>query len=665
VNTLLIIACALPWRAADSLAADAVPFLLDEVVISAKETAPSERLPAAISLLPAGKLNREGARSLKQLTARVPNLYMPDYGSKLNSPVYIRGIGSRTGAPAVGLYVDGIPYLDATSFDFQLLDVASVEIARGPQGTMYGRNAMAGIIRVTTRSPLRDPGFSARLLGGSRRHALLALSGVTPLGRRSGLSATINYTHRDGCARNRHDGRLAGTRDDLAARLRVQLLHHSRSDLHIAAERSRQQGYPYGKVENGIIAPPDQDEQGSYDRDMFVAGYTLAAGPLRAVTGYQYLRDKQAVDQDFSPDPLFFATQRQRQSALSQEFIARLDHRDNYRQVSGLFAFAQWHDKAVDVFTRPTDAVARSRYHYFTRGLAAYHQSTLDNFPLRGLSLSAGLRLDREVASQAATVLRFFELLPKASVAFSRGGHTLYLSVAKGYKTGGFNATFSNDDERVFRPETSWNREAGYKLHLPPRLAIALALFHVDWRQQQITQIITLPDGASGSLVRNAGRSFSRGIELSLDLSPLERLDADLNFGYTDARFKDYLYNAATGTRYDRNRVPRVPLHTLSAGLAYRLPVRAGLLDEVQLDARYTATGAIYWQENNLDRQSPHSLLDAAVSLRRQRVTLSLRASNILDAKYAVYRFDVAPLRASYAQQGRPRTIDAEISIHL
>jgi outer membrane receptor protein involved in Fe transport len=675
VNTHLItIACILSWCTVDAFAqgaSDTLTLHLDEVVISAKETAPRERTPAAISTLTSRELDRDGVRSLKQLASRVPNLYMPDYGSKLNSPVYIRGIGSRTGSPAVGLYVDGVPYFDATSFDFHLLDIASVEIARGPQGTMYGRNTMAGIIHVTTRSPLRDTGASASLLGGNHRHVSASASGAYRLHPRAALSVAGNYTHRDGYVRDRHDGELSGTRDDLSARARLQLLHRAttRSDLHLAAERSRQQGYPYGKITEGKINPPEQDEQGSYARDMFVAGYTLAAGPFRAVTGYQYFKDKQAVDQDFSPDPFFFATQVQGQRAVSQELIARVDRHDNYRQVSGIFAFAQWLDKTVNVFTRPTGARTVSLHQHFTRGIAAYHQSTLDNLPLPGLSLSAGLRVDHEVARQTSRVdtvvaapvtLRFLELLPKISLGYSRGGQTLYLSIAKGYKTGGFNATFSNDDERVFRPETSWNYEAGYKLHLPPRASLAVALFHIDWHGQQITQIITLPNGTSGSLVRNAGRSFSRGVEVSLDISPVERLDIDLDIGYTDARFKDYLYNTTTGERYDGNRVPRVPDATLSAGITYTLPPR---LPEIQLGARYTGTGRIFWQEDNLERQPPYSLLDASASLRLHRVTFSLRAANILDARYAVYRFDIAQLRASYAQAGRPFTVDAGITI--
>ena len=80
--------------------------------------------------------------SIKHLTGLVPNFYMPDYGPRLTSAIYIRGIGSRINTPAVGLYVDNVPYLDKSAFDFNTYDIERIDVLRGPQSTLYGRNAM-------------------------------------------------------------------------------------------------------------------------------------------------------------------------------------------------------------------------------------------------------------------------------------------------------------------------------------------------------------------------------------------------------------------------------------------------------------------------------------------------------------------------------------------
>ena len=86
--------------------------------------------------------------SLADISSKVPNFFMMDYGSKLQSPVFIRGIGSRLGSPSVGLYVDNVPYFEKTTFGFDFFDIDRIEVLRGPQGTLYGRNTMGGIINV-------------------------------------------------------------------------------------------------------------------------------------------------------------------------------------------------------------------------------------------------------------------------------------------------------------------------------------------------------------------------------------------------------------------------------------------------------------------------------------------------------------------------------------
>jgi outer membrane receptor protein involved in Fe transport len=654
--------------------------VLDEVIIlSTKETSPAGKVPASITTLAAPVLEREGVHALKQVAARVPNFYMPDYGSALNSPVYIRGIGTRAGSPAVGLYVDGIPYLESMAFDLRLLDVERVEITRGPQGTLHGRNTMAGIIDITTRSPLQQQGTRAGATAGSHR---LAGASVTSAARPRdglGISAGIDYRHRDGFRVNLHDGRPSGTRDELAARARLVARHGARasSDLHLYLEHGRQRGYPYGRVDStGVTGPVNHDEPSSYTRALLTAGYRFtlhdARGTLQAIAGYQWLDDRQAVDQDFSPARLFYAVQEQSQHALTVELVARSPVEGRYRRVTGLFAFARQVEKQVDVTMHAAGVTSSATHELPARGVALYHQSTLHDLLLPGLSVTAGARLDHERARQrystATTTtdatLPSLEFLPRIAARFERHGHSLYLSLAKGYKTGGFNATFTGPDDQTFDPESSWNHEAGFHLRLPGNTSLDASLFYIDWRRQQITQIIVLPSGGSGSQTRNAGRSRSKGFEVSITSSPLPGLELELHHGFIDARFKDYLYDPAKGTRYDGHRVPHVPGHTLSAAATYQLPVARRYLDRVLLHARLDHAGRIYWHEDNAASQPPRGLLDAALTLDRGPATLALRAANILSTRHDLYRFDInmPGLSATYAQPGRPFTLEAELS---
>ncbi|WP_346855945.1 Plug domain-containing protein [uncultured Draconibacterium sp.] len=129
--------------------------IIDEVTVKSPKEMPQVReVPASISLISARMLENNEIKSISDISSTVPNFFMIDYGSKLQSPVFIRGIGSRLGAPSVGLYVDNIPFSEKTTFGFDFFDIERIEVLRGPQGTLYGRNSMGGTINIFSKSPL-------------------------------------------------------------------------------------------------------------------------------------------------------------------------------------------------------------------------------------------------------------------------------------------------------------------------------------------------------------------------------------------------------------------------------------------------------------------------------------------------------------------------------
>ena len=143
---------------------------LNEVVVQSFKQQRDLRLePLSASAVTGTAIQNRNITGIKEFSSFIPNLFMPDYGSKLTSPVYIRGIGSKINAPSVGLYVDGIPYFEKSAFDFDFNEVDRIEVLRGPQGTLYGRNTMGGMINVYTKSPLKYEGTNVWLSNGSYR----------------------------------------------------------------------------------------------------------------------------------------------------------------------------------------------------------------------------------------------------------------------------------------------------------------------------------------------------------------------------------------------------------------------------------------------------------------------------------------------------------------
>ena len=146
---------------------------------------------------------------------------MMDYGSKLQSPVFIRGIGSRLGSPSVGLYVDNVPYFEKTTFGFDFFDIDRIEVLRGPQGTLYGRNTMGGIINVFSKSPLYFEETNMNLSAGTHGYYNVNLNHYNKISDKIGFSLSGNYMAHDGYFTNEFDGAPADDQYSFSLRGRL------------------------------------------------------------------------------------------------------------------------------------------------------------------------------------------------------------------------------------------------------------------------------------------------------------------------------------------------------------------------------------------------------------------------------------------------------------
>ena len=223
---------------------------IEEVVVIAtpKENRKLRDLPVAATVLSQDNMRANQVNSVKNLTGIVPNLFIPDYGSKLTTSIYIRGIGSRINTPSVGLYVDNIPYIDKSAFDFNYADIERIDILRGPQGTLYGRNTMGGLIKVHTKSPFTYQGTDIRMGAATYNNYNVSLTHYHRTSDRFAFSTGGFYEHTGGffenSARNNEkvDKSNAG-----GGRFRGIYLPTSnlKIDIALSYEYSDQGGYPY------------------------------------------------------------------------------------------------------------------------------------------------------------------------------------------------------------------------------------------------------------------------------------------------------------------------------------------------------------------------------------------------------------------------------------
>jgi len=644
-----------------------------EVVIeSFKQNSNLYIQPIAASLLSGKEIKEYNILNIKEVTALVPNLYMPDYGSKMTSPVFIRGIGASKNAPSVGLYVDGVPYFDRSTFDFNMNDIDRIEVLRGPQGTLYGRNTMGGIINVFTQSPFKYKGTNLNLSAGNYDNYQTGISHYGNVDNKLGYSIAGNYMHSGGYFENKYNKRKADPMDAVSVRTRLSWRLKPRLNIHLvlAYEYSDQDGYPYRlyDIESREIKDINYNEHSFYRRNMSTNGlnieYITDLFKISSQSSFQFFDGKQGLDQDFSPEDKFYVDFYHRQQMYSQEFIIKsLKEDSKYNWQFGVFGFHQNYFQTNDVDNRTTTNHTIQDVHNPTEGFAVYHQSTVNDVLLSNLSFTLGLRYDWEKtkstfermtsASKDEPVkdkTSFSQITPKASVKYTFNNNGLaYFSVTKGYKTGGFNNTADEDKDRTFGPEYSWCYEVGARTGLLNNLLfLDLSLFYINWDDQQINQ----PKGTSpGFILRNAGKTISKGLEFTTRINPLKNLDFQFSYGYTKAKFEDYKNGDIV---YDNNYLPMVPQNTLALAVNYIYDINKKWLDNIMLNAQYTGVGKIYWDDENDVKQPYYSLVNSKISFIKKDFSIDLWTKNIGGIDYISYYFSTST--GHYVQKGKPFT---------
>ena len=426
---------------------------IEEVVVIAtpKENRKLRELPAATTVLSQKDMQANQVNSVKRLSGLIPNIFIPEYGSKLTTSIYIRGIGSRINTPAIGLYVDNIPYIDKSAFDFNYSDIERIDVLRGPQGTLYGRNTMGGLIKVHTKSPFTYQGTDIRMGAATYNDYNVSLTHYHRISDQFAFSTGGFYEHTGGfyqnSARNneRVDKGNAG-----GGRFRGIYLpkDNLKLDLNVSYEYSDQGGYPYfytgitqeglnkGKTEEReeMIGKIAYNDRSNYYRNLLNAGFNVEYQAknfiLSAVTGYQHLKDRMFLDQDFTEKNIFNLTQKQKLNTISEEIVLKSKPNRKWEWTTGIFGFYQTlntdgpvtfkedgvketiegntnsifenlGNKAPKMSMSVLNPTLRVSGNFDTPiwNGAIFHQSTFNNLFTKGLSFTIGLRLDYEKMS--------------------------------------------------------------------------------------------------------------------------------------------------------------------------------------------------------------------------------------------------------------------------
>lgn len=663
----------------DSSANKNVP--LDEIVVTDFKQNKRNLTSTAVSTINVQQLHNQQIVNLKELTAVMPNFYMPDYGSYANTPVYIRGIGTKSKGSAVGFYVDGVPHFESSAFNIDLSDIATVNVFRGPQGTLYGRNTIAGIINVYTHNPLDYQRTRIKVGYGRYNDFIAQASNYAKISEKFGISTAASYHHNDGMFTNHFLNEKADKLNEGEGRIGLYWRPTTNWLLHLNSTLtySEQNGYPYAPYDivKDELLPISYNRNSTYRRLISSTGlnaqYENNHISFNSQTSYQFIKSHQGLDQDFTPQDVYFVDNSYHQNMLSQELTLKSNDKGRYQWIIGLFGMLLHSNQFAETSYFTRDFSTPTTYKNPTAGYAIYHQSSYNIW--RGMSATVGLRFDYEHAkttyNQDKTTLStgvtthakdfvssasFRQFTPKFTLQYLTNKDNLYyISITRGYKPGGFNTIFKTDAERTYDPEYSWNYEVGTRLKfLNGRLTAEADLFYIDWRHMQTTY--TVP--GVGNVIANAGHTDSKGFELSLAYHPIKSLQLNLNYGYTHARYLEYKKSARED--FSGNRLPMVPNHTLSLNGTYTI-MPAGWFDKIIFNTGLTGLGRIYWADDNIVRQNFYATLNAKVSLTKGIFTWEVWGKNLTATDYMAYGFKAS--QGNYAQRGKPLTFGTAVSV--
>lgn len=406
----------------------------DKVIVrtSTKETNDPWSTPSATSIVTPYKARVRGLENIKDLSVMVPNFFIPDYGSRMTTPVYLRGVGARSSGQSIGMYVDNIPYMDKSTFDFDFLDIQRIEVLRGPQGTLYGRNAMGGIINVYTLSPFDYQGTRIAVGAGLYNTLNAKVSTYQKLGANTAISFSAYGDKTDGYFRNIHTGAKADAGWNAGGRIKFEwrITPKLTATLATAYDYTDQNAFPYGKYDEktGDIGDVMYNDRGTYLRNMSNNSLRLEYRTDKILvtsnTGYQWLNDNMWMDQDFTKASIFTINQRQLQNSINQEIVVKSnDKTKNYQWSVGFFGFynsmqtgsqVMFKKDGISTILQPVfdnmmpptipikltiqDDEIGNPGEFFTPsyGMAVFHQSTFNNLITKGLSATIGIRLDYE-----------------------------------------------------------------------------------------------------------------------------------------------------------------------------------------------------------------------------------------------------------------------------
>ncbi|MBS1597856.1 MAG: TonB-dependent receptor [Bacteroidetes bacterium] len=694
-----------------SITLEASAVHLDAVVVTAdKKEELVQQVPYSISAITSKQVQEYRIWNSKDITAIVPNLYSANPGDQRNV-TSIRGIVSSSYDPAVATYIDGVNQFSLDTYIAQLFDVDRIEVLRGPQGTLYGRNAMGGVINIITRQPTNHTDGYAEISVGNYGQQRYSVGIRTPIVKdKLFLNVAGTYDGLDGFYTNVYNNTKFDKQHSITGNYALKWLASRQwtVGLNVKYQYNRNNGvFPLASSKDDAFAHPYEVNQNAItkiiDNTLNASLSVLYAGngfnfssQTAFQSNYRYYTDP--IDGDFSPiDGITIINNYGKPwndvKVWTQEFkfTSPASSSSKLKWTTGVYLFYQDNpNKQATRFGRDAAFVGSpdSLYSIITSskskrlGIAFYGQATYSITDK--LDVIAGLRYDYEydklnvlgqyqhdpdpnpvfdTQPDTTTNTSFSAFSPKLGLSYHFDqDHNLYVTYSRGFRPGGLTQLGPDPSQPplyAYQPEFSNNIEAGIKnTFLQNRVRLNVALFYSNITNAQVPTLV-LPSAIT--VTKNAGRLDSRGVELEFAAKLLKELEAEYNFGYTHATYQTLkLSQNGSETDLAGKRQIFTPDVTSTLALQYSYPL--GNKQQVKLVVRgeWIYLGAQYFDLANTIVQNPYSLFNTRFGVATKHVDIMFWCRNIGDQKYVAYAYDFGAVHL-----GNPRTLGVTLTARL
>ena len=685
----------------------------NEIIVTANKREQSLLdVPSSVSALDATTLETRGINDIDGVQYAVPSLQI---GSETGvTLITIRGVGanSRQSQPSVGVFIDGVFLPNSVTANITQSDLERIEVIRGPQSTLYGKNTNGGAINFVSRSPSDELEAQALARYGSfDKYSLQGLVNI-PLSDAWGIRASVDYTNqRSGHIKNIVTGGPSiGANENISGRVRLsgEITPSLQADLLYMFERT--EGHtaylaPYGPISaalvfaNPVLASAQiatdkfrtaTDVAGRSYRSYHLAAATLAwdtpVGELKSISAYQYYNDQNEYDADgTSADFIRAVGQRTLSETISEELtlsskIGNLDtivglfylDNDDERERGFLFPnglFLPQPPPNPPILRIPPGFTLQTPLPFYdTKTQAAYIDATLNIGP--GFRLLGGIRYSEDeikahlpscMGAQEFPSVKFSSTTWRVGAQADVGQATkIFGTVSTGFKSGGIANTSCG---QVYDPEEVTAYEIGIKNRLlGGKMQLNLSGFYYDYKNLQVDQLLI------GQVqIRNAAAASITGMEVELQYRPIDEIFFQLNGTYLDAEYGTFLsadeLNRAAGVQdLSGNRMRKSPRLSFNAGMGVDGSEQSWGSLFGRIDMSYRSDTYLREFNDPLDRQDAYMIVNLSAGWRSpgEHFTLRLFANNVTNEAYFESMGNLTSQGQRYITWGEPRRLGIE-----